>query len=181
MHELERRGNWRAGIVQQLTSMRERLIGTVLLGNNVVNIAASALATSVLLEIFGDAGVVYATIGMTLLVLIFGEVLPKTYAIISSLTGWPCWSTPRAHARDRVRPDRHDGRICGQAHPLAVRCRHQQGRTMCSPPMMSCGGRSRSIIAKAAVVKKDRVMLGGILDLQVFDGERRHGPPHQDR
>jgi Mg2+/Co2+ transporter CorB len=84
MHELARRGSKRAAIVQSLIAVRERLIGTILLGNNIVNIAASALATSVLLQLFGDAGVLYATLGMTVLVLMFGEVLPKTYAIINA-------------------------------------------------------------------------------------------------
>lgn len=81
MHTLERQGNHRAGIVNQLWQKKERLIGAILLGNNLVNITASALATSLLIGIFGDAGVFYATIGTTLLVLIFAEVLPKTYAI----------------------------------------------------------------------------------------------------
>ncbi len=84
MHQLARRGSRRASIVLQLTKIRERLLGTILLGNNVVNIAASALATSILLSLFGDAGIVYATVGMTALVLVFGEVLPKTYALINA-------------------------------------------------------------------------------------------------
>ncbi|HEX9789525.1 MAG TPA: HlyC/CorC family transporter [Kiloniellales bacterium] len=81
MHTLERQGNRRAGMVNELWRQKERLIGAILLGNNLVNITASALATSVLIGFFGDAGVAYATLGMTLLVLIFSEVLPKTYAI----------------------------------------------------------------------------------------------------
>ncbi len=81
MHTLERQGNHRAGIVNELWRKKERLIGAILLGNNLVNITASALATSMLIGLFGDAGVAYATIGTTLLVLIFAEVLPKTYAI----------------------------------------------------------------------------------------------------
>jgi Mg2+/Co2+ transporter CorB len=84
MHELARRGSRPASIVLQLTKIRERLIGTILLGNNVVNIAASALATSILLALFGDAGIIYATVGMTVLVVVFGEVLPKTYALINA-------------------------------------------------------------------------------------------------
>src|SRR3546814_6245973 len=52
-----------------------------LLGNNLVNILASALATNLLIALFGSAGAVYATIAMTVLVLVFGEVMPKTYAI----------------------------------------------------------------------------------------------------
>ncbi|MEQ8247144.1 MAG: HlyC/CorC family transporter [Alphaproteobacteria bacterium] len=78
---LEKQGNRRAKAVIRLIEARERLIGSILLGNNLVNILASALATSVLISEFGDAGVVYATILMTALVLIFAEVLPKTYAL----------------------------------------------------------------------------------------------------
>ena len=81
MHILERQGSHRAGVVNELWRQKDRLIGAILLGNNLVNITATALATSVLIGIFGDAGVFYATVGTTLLVLIFAEVLPKTYAI----------------------------------------------------------------------------------------------------
>lgn len=80
IHQLERTGNRRAGIVKRLQHSSDRLIGTILLGNNLVNILASALATSALITLFGQAGVVYATLAMTLLVLIFSEILPKTYA-----------------------------------------------------------------------------------------------------
>ncbi len=64
-----------------LTDDRERLIGSVLLGNNLVNILATSLATSLFTLLFGDNGVALATLVMTLLVLIFAEVMPKTYAI----------------------------------------------------------------------------------------------------
>jgi Mg2+/Co2+ transporter CorB len=80
MTRLEKHGNHRARIVNRLLAQRERLIGALLLGNNAVNIAASALATGVLLAWFGSAGVVYATIVMTILVVVFSEVLPKTAA-----------------------------------------------------------------------------------------------------
>ena len=79
--ELERRGSWRASVALSLTKSRERLIGALLLGNNVVNISASALATAVLVKAFGDSGAIIASAAMTALVLIFGEVMPKTYAI----------------------------------------------------------------------------------------------------
>ncbi len=80
MHQLTQSGDKRAGIVTRLLERQERLIGTILLGNNLVNILASALATSVLLSLFGNVGIAYATIAMTLLVLVFAEILPKTYA-----------------------------------------------------------------------------------------------------
>ena len=80
MHLLQKRGNRRAAIVTKLFARREKLIGAILLGNNLVNILASALATSLLIKAFGETGVIFATIAMTVLVLIFGEVMPKTYA-----------------------------------------------------------------------------------------------------
>jgi len=67
----------------RLTEDSERLIGSILLGNNLANILAAALATSLFTKIFGDSGVAVATIVMTLLVLVFAEVMPKTYAIIN--------------------------------------------------------------------------------------------------
>jgi Mg2+/Co2+ transporter CorB len=70
--------------VNHLLLTRERLIGAILLSYNLANIAASALATSVLLAFFGDAGVAYATLVMTVLVVLFAEVLPKTYAIVNA-------------------------------------------------------------------------------------------------
>jgi Mg2+/Co2+ transporter CorB len=81
MLRLEKQGNQRAAVVNKLLGMRERLIGALLLGNNAVNIAASSLATGILLAWFGDVGVIYATVVMTAVVVIFAEVLPKTVAI----------------------------------------------------------------------------------------------------
>lgn len=81
MHQLSKRGDARAKRVNRLLQAKDNLIGALLLGNNLVNILASALTTSLFLDIFGDAGVAYATLIMTALVLIFSEVLPKTYAL----------------------------------------------------------------------------------------------------
>jgi Mg2+/Co2+ transporter CorB len=82
MHQLERDGDRAARRVNALISNRERMIGSVLLGNNLINILASALTTEVLTrEIPGGWGVAAATVLMTVLVLVFAEVLPKTLAI----------------------------------------------------------------------------------------------------
>ena len=81
LHHLENKGNKRAKTVGRLSEQKDRLIGAILLGNNLVNILASALATSILIGFFGDAGVAYATVAMTALVLIFSEIMPKTYAL----------------------------------------------------------------------------------------------------
>ena len=80
MMRLEKHGNRRAGLVNRLLAQRERLLGALLFGNNAVNIAASALATDVLLTWFGHAGVVYATVVMTIIVVVIAEILPKTAA-----------------------------------------------------------------------------------------------------
>ena len=81
LQTLETEGNKRAKMVNQLIAKKDQLVSATLLGNNIVNILASALTTSVLIGLFGDSGVVYATIIMTTLVIIFSEVLPKTYAL----------------------------------------------------------------------------------------------------
>ncbi|MBE0529701.1 MAG: HlyC/CorC family transporter [Rhodospirillales bacterium] len=81
VHQMEQSGNRRAAIISHLQANKPRLISAMLLGNNLVNILASALATRFLLGLFGEAGVAYATIVMTLLILLFSEIIPKTYAI----------------------------------------------------------------------------------------------------
>ena len=55
------------------------LIGSILIGNNAVNVLGSALATSFAIALFGEGGLVWATIGMTVLLVVFAEVMPKTY------------------------------------------------------------------------------------------------------
>src|SRR6201993_1789315 len=81
MLRLSKQGNREAGVVSSLFAMRERMIGALLLGNNIANIGASALATGIFTAWFGEVGVLYATGVMTALVVIFAEVLPKTIAI----------------------------------------------------------------------------------------------------
>ena len=81
LHTLMANGDHRAALVERLVERRDRLIGALLIGNNLVNILASALATSALLSIFGDAGVLYATFAMTVLLVIFAEILPKSWAL----------------------------------------------------------------------------------------------------
>ncbi|MGM0905062.1 MAG: HlyC/CorC family transporter [Pseudomonadota bacterium] len=68
--------------VQYLLDRPDRLIGLILIGNNLVNIGASAIATILCLRWFGDAGILIATLGLTLIILIFSEVTPKTIAAL---------------------------------------------------------------------------------------------------
>lgn len=75
------RGEHGAATALRVTEDTERLIGAVLLGNNLVNILAASLATALFTRMFGESGIALATLVMTLLVLVFAEVLPKTWAI----------------------------------------------------------------------------------------------------
>jgi Mg2+/Co2+ transporter CorB len=78
------KGSTGAAAALKVTEDNERMIGALLLGNNIVNITSASLATALLTRMFGDSGVALATFVMTALVLIFGEVLPKTYAITNA-------------------------------------------------------------------------------------------------
>ena len=80
MRQLSNKGDKRAKIVEKLRADREGLIGSILIGNNAVNVLGSALATSFAIALFGEGGLVWATIGMTVLLVVFAEVMPKTYA-----------------------------------------------------------------------------------------------------
>lgn len=80
MRQLASKGNDRARIVEALRADREGLIGSILIGNNAVNVLGSALATSIAISLFGEGGLVWATIAMTVLLVVFAEVMPKTYA-----------------------------------------------------------------------------------------------------
>jgi Mg2+/Co2+ transporter CorB len=84
MHALEQEGNSRARLVNQLLREPERLIGVVLLGNTLVDILAASLASGLAVILIGPAGVAYATAVMTILIVIFAAVLPKTYAFAFS-------------------------------------------------------------------------------------------------
>lgn len=68
--------------VSRLLERPDRMIGLILIGNNLVNILASAIATIIGLRLFGDAGIAVATAALTLTILIFGEVTPKTIAAL---------------------------------------------------------------------------------------------------
>jgi len=81
MHALEKQGDSRAKAALRLLANRDRLIGTMLLGNTLFNIGSSAFLTTFLVAMFGDRGAIYATASMTVILLVFAEVLPKTVAI----------------------------------------------------------------------------------------------------
>jgi Mg2+/Co2+ transporter CorB len=82
MHRLAQQGSKRAAVVNRLLDRKDEAVGAVLLGNSVVNILSASLTTAVLTSLFGAAGVVYATIIVGILVVIFAEVMPKTWALL---------------------------------------------------------------------------------------------------
>ncbi|HEY8189600.1 MAG TPA: HlyC/CorC family transporter [Micavibrio sp.] len=81
MHALSQKGDRRAQAVNAIRADGESMIGTLMLCNNLVNILSSAMATSILIGLLGEGGVFYATAVMTVMIVIFAEVLPKTYAL----------------------------------------------------------------------------------------------------
>ena len=81
MHNLARTGKKNAKIFEELFKNKEALICTILFANNLVNILASAIATKILIELTNNEGILYATVIMTLMILIFGELIPKTLAL----------------------------------------------------------------------------------------------------
>ena len=94
MHTLESEGDKRAKLVNRLLSKRDQLLGSILLGNTLTQILASALATSLAIRLDGDVGVAFGTALMTVVVLIACEILPKTVALnnankLAPLLAWP--------------------------------------------------------------------------------------------
>lgn len=81
MHKLKKDGIKQAITISQLKEDKEILISTIIFANNLCNIISSTMATAFLIKVFGDEGVIYATFIMTVLIIVFAEILPKTYAI----------------------------------------------------------------------------------------------------
>ena len=165
MMRLAKQGSTQAGVVASLMTMRERMIGTLLLGNNIANIGASALATGVFTAWFGDLGVLYATGVMTVLVVIFAEVLPKTIAInapdrLSLLVAAPVklLSLLMGPVLTII-----EGVVRLLTRMLGIRIGANQ-------PILSPTERLRGAVDlihhEGGVEKQDRDMLGGLLDLR---------------
>ena len=77
---MAKQGNRRAQLVIDLEEKYDKLLSTILIGNNIVNILASSMATVIFVGFLGNAGVTVSTVVMTVVVLIFGEISPKTLA-----------------------------------------------------------------------------------------------------
>lgn len=165
MHAYESAGDKRAAIVTRLLASRERLIGSLLVGNNIVNVGVSAFATIVLVGFFGDAGAIYATIILSIVLIIFGEVTPKTLAIMKPdqmalLVARPVsfivtLFTPVVFAVEAI--------VKLILRPFGVVIGENQS-------MLSAHDEIKGTVdllhREGGVVKSDRDMLGGLLDLK---------------
>ena len=163
--ELQKRGNKRAAMVLKLTDMPERLIGALLLGNSLANITASAVATAALVKVFTDAGAVIASVIMTVIILIFAEVMPKTYAI-----AYPDKVATAVAPIMRL--------IVAILGPIVMTVEYIVKKTLMLfgvdtssvENILSAHDELRGAIdlhhKEGTFVKKDRDMLGGILDLK---------------
>jgi len=168
MLRLEKQGKRRAAIVNRLLQTRERLIGALLLGNNAANVAASVLATGVFLTWFGDVGVIYATVFMTALLVVFAEVLPKTAAI----------NTPDRIALMVAKPIEWLVRLLGPVlmaiealvRWILARFGIRVGENV---PILSAHEELRGAVdllhREGGVEKLDRDMFGGLLDLRELE------------
>jgi len=165
MHQLERDGDRAASRVNQLLSDRETMIGAVLIGYNVLNILSSALATEFITQVVPGAwGVAIATAIMTLLVVVFVEVLPKTLAIVRADDVARALSGPMLLVVRLLGPViyaiqwivRHTLRIVGIKLEMGtdVLAAHEEIR-----------GAVEYHHAEGLVESRDRRMLGGVLDL----------------
>ena len=96
MRSLAAKGHERASIFERLLEHRDLLISSLLIGNNLVNVLATSLATSVMIALLGEKGVVFATIFMTIILVLFAEVIPK---LTPSTT--PMMSRSKSHVRWR--------------------------------------------------------------------------------
>ena len=165
MLRLSKQGNSDAAVVSDLVGKRERLIGALLLGNNIANIGASALATGIFTAWFGEVGVLYATGVMTVMVVIFAEVLPKTIAI----------NAPDRLALVVARPMKLAILVLGPALTLIegivrVLMRGIGVKIGANQPILSPIERLRGAVDllhhEGKVEKQDRDMFGGLLDLR---------------
>src|SRR3954452_23729852 len=165
MHRLAKHGNRSAVLVNRLRNARERLIGALLFGNNAVNIAASSIATGIMLDWWGDVGVIYATVIMTAVVVVFAEVLPKTAAFnapdrIALLVARPIDWTIRIFAPVLVAVE-----VLVRWLLRLVGMKVGEDQSMMSPHD-ELRGTVDLLHHEGSVEKHDRDMFGGLLDLR---------------
>ena len=165
MLRLQKQGSQQAGVVAYLLNARERMIGALLLGNNVANIGASALATGLFTAWFGEVGVLYATAVMTVLVVIFAEVLPKTIAINAPDRLSLLVARPMKFLVILLSPVLNVIEVIIRALLTILRIPIGANQPILSPTERLRGAVDL-IHHEGGVEKHDRDMLGGLLDLK---------------
>jgi Mg2+/Co2+ transporter CorB len=165
MLQLKKNGSKRAGLVIALTEQRDRVIGAMLIGNNLVNIAASSFTTSVLLAFFGEVGLLYATVSMTVLIVIFSESLPKTLAIYRPERTALALSMFVYYSAKILAPLNTMMQTCVRAIMCASGFRADEADRVVSPHE-ELRGALDLLHREGGVKKDDRDMLGGLLDLR---------------
>jgi Mg2+/Co2+ transporter CorB len=169
MHQLERDGDHAAARVNRLIGEREQMIGAVLLGNNLINILASAMVTMVLSQTFhGGLGVAIATGIMTVLVLVFAEVLPKTLAIMRAddVARWLSAPTELAVLLFAPVVNTVQWFVGGTLKLVGVDVEAGRGETEAHEEIR---GAVEYHHAEGMVESADRRMLGAVLDLGEMD------------
>ena len=165
MMRLEKQGNVDATIVSRLLATRERFLGAVLLANNATNIAASTLATGLLLTLFGEAGVIYATIAMTVLIFVFCEILPKTAAFNAPDRFALAVAQPIARTVSLLLPLLKAVEWMVRLILRALGLSRGKVQSILSPREELRG--AVDLLHHAGIVEKlDRDMMGGVLDLR---------------
>ena len=168
MHLLEKNGDQRAATVNALIARRDRLIGALLIGNNLVNILASVLATSVFLKLFGDSGLAIATIAMTVVIVIFAEITPKSWAISSAdrfaLAVAPAVDLVVTLLAPFANVTSYIVRVL--LRPFGIRFDATQSMLSAHEELR---GAVEVLHREGSVVKDDRYRLGGILDLHELE------------
>lgn len=167
MHQLEREGDKAAARINKMMSDQENMIGAILLSNNVINILATALTTAVLSDM-GEYGVAAASAIMTVLIVIFSEILPKTLAIahadnVARFLSWPTYWVVKIlgpFARGAQWVVRQTLRPFGikLGMEVDVLAAHEEIR-----------GAVEYHHSEGVVESADRRMLGGVLDLSEMD------------
>jgi Mg2+/Co2+ transporter CorB len=167
MLQLEKAGEKRAGVIERLNLERERVIASMLLGNNVANIFATALTTSAMVALFDDIGALYATGIMTVLIFVFGEVMPKTYAISRPEKSAMVVARPVALLHKFFKP------LTRAADWLAKRTLRLFGARLDLNAEIDASeeirGQVNLLHKEGSVEKTDRDMLGGLLDLKELE------------
>lgn len=162
LKHLEEEGNIQAKKTSALLARPDRLIGTILLGNNFVNIFATSIGTVIGIRLFGDLGVLISTIFLTVTILIFAEVAPKTIAVVRSQQIALPASVVLSFLVKALFPlvSLLNVAVLAILRPFGVQMVHHQEEAMTSEELKTI------VLASSAQAPERREMLMGVLELE---------------